>query len=232
MKRYLPFVIIAGVLAGAIGAGAFMFRSAQPTPTPTPEPLQTPVVSQTISPESEAAKSEVLIEEFGDYQCPPCGTLHPEMKKLKGEFGSKIKFVFHHFPLTRIHKNAAIASFAAAAAAEQGKFWEMHNLLYESQEVWSETDSFAPILVNFARQLNLNMEQFERDINDSKVKAVVVTDVQLGEARGVTGTPTLFIDGQLIEGEKLETANLRKEIKKRLEAKSQAGNSASGAPGN
>lgn len=221
MKRYLPFVIIAGVLAGAIAAGAFMFRTSQPTPTPAPEP--TPAVSQTIQPGNETSQNEVLIEEFGDYQCPPCGTLHPEIKKLKGEFGSKIKFVFHHFPLTRIHKNAAIASFAAAAAAEQGKFWEMHNLLYESQEVWSETDNFAPILVNFARQLNLNMEKFELDINDSKVKGAVLTDVQLGEARGVTGTPTLFIDGQLIEGEKLETANLRKEINNRLKAKSQTG---------
>jgi protein-disulfide isomerase len=233
MKRYLPFVIIAGVLAGAIIAGTMMVRTAKTTSTPasTPEPSQTPVVSQTILPGTETSKNEVLIEEFGDYQCPPCGALHPELKKLKGEFGSKIKFVFHHFPLTRIHKNAAIAAFAAAAAAQQGKFMEMHNLLYESQEVWAETDNFAPILVNFARQLGLNMEQFEHDINDSKVKGTVLADVQLGESRGVTGTPTLFIDGQIIEGEKLETANLRKEINNRLKAKSQMANSAPSTPG-
>lgn len=218
MKRYLPFVIIAAVLAFAVGAGAFMFRSAQPKPTPTPEP--TPFVSKTVSPGLQTSKNEVVIEEFGDYQCPPCGALHPEMKKLKGEYGSKIKFIFYHFPLTRIHQHAAITAFAAAAAGQQGKFWEMHNLLYESQEVWRETDNIGPILLNFARQLGLNLEQFERDINDTKVKATVLADVQRGEAMGVTGTPTLFLDGQLMEGDKLETKNLRKEIDARLKAKS------------
>jgi len=220
MKRYLPFVIIAIVFVVAIGAGAFMFRSAQNKLPASPDPLSTPIAGQTMPLDPDVLKGQVVIEEFGDYQCPPCGALHPDLKKLKGDYGSKIKFVFHHFPLTRIHKHAAIASFAAVAAGQQGKFWEMHNLLYESQEVWAETDNFGPILVNFARQLGLNLEQFERDINDVKIKAVVVADVQRGEAMGVTGTPTLFVNGQVIEGDKLTMDFLRQEIDKRLKAKS------------
>lgn len=219
MKRYLPFVIIAGVLAGAVAAGTFMFRTATPTPTPSTTQSATPIVSAPKPSDVAVEPGQVLIEEFGDYQCPPCGALHPDIKKIKGEYGSKIKFVFHHFPLTQIHKHAAIAAFAAAAAGQQGKFQEMHNLLYESQEVWKETDDFAPILVNFARQLGLNPEQFERDINSPKVRSIVLGDVQFGESRGVTGTPTLFIDGELTEGDKLEPKNLRKEIDRHIQLK-------------
>lgn len=219
MKRYLPFVIIALVFLGAIGAGAYMYRSAHLSSSPTPSASSTPV-SQTNSIQPMDYKDQVVLEEFGDYQCPPCGALHPDLKKLKGDYSGKIKFVFHHFPLTRIHQHAAIASFAAVAAGQQGKFWEMHNLLYESQDVWKETDNFAPILVNFARQLSLNLEQFERDINSPKVKSIVLGDVQRGEAMGVTGTPTLFLNGHQIDSEKLTMKYLRQEIDKLLKEKS------------
>lgn len=220
MKRYLPFAIIAFVLAGAIGVGAYMYRSTRSTPAATTSVSPTPIANQTNPTQPTDYKNQVVLEEFGDYQCPPCGALHPDLKKLKGEYGSKIKFVFHHFPLTRIHQHAAIASFAAVAAGQQGKFWEMHNLLYESQEVWKETENFAPILVNFGRQLGLNLEQFEKDINDPKIKSIVLNDVQRGEAMGVTGTPTLFLNGQLIDNDKLTMEYLRQEIDKLLKAKS------------
>ncbi|HQR34486.1 MAG TPA: thioredoxin domain-containing protein [Blastocatellia bacterium] len=220
MKRYLPFAIIALVFAGAVAAGAFMYRSTHPTPSATPALTPTPVASQVALPSPENYKGQVVIEEYGDYQCPPCGALHPDLKKLKGEYGDKVKFVFHHFPLTRIHQHAAIAAFAAVAAGQQGKFWEMHNLLYESQEVWRETDNLAPILVNFAKQLGLNLEQFEKDINDTKVKSIVLTDVQRGEAMGVTGTPTLFINGKVVESDNMTMDYLHKEINKLIQAKS------------
>ncbi len=220
MKRFLPFAIIAFVLAGAIGAGAYMYRSTRSTPSAMPTVSPTPIANQTNPTQPTDYKNQVVLEEFGDYQCPPCGALHPDLKKLKGEYGTRIKFVFHQFPLTRIHQHAAIASFAAVAAGQQGKFWEMHNLLYESQDVWKETENFAPILVNFARQLGLNLEQFEKDINDPRVKSIVLNDVQRGEAMGVTGTPTLFLNGQLIDSDKLTMEYLRQEIDKLLKAKS------------
>jgi len=212
MKRYLPFVIIAGVLAAAIGAGALLFRSTQPQPSTTSLPASSPVVSPAVT----TSKSVVTIEEFGDYQCPPCGALHPTVKNLKNEYGDRIRFVFYHYPLTQIHKHALEAAHAAAAAGLQGRFLEMHNLLYESQNAWSEADDLRPIVVNFARQLGLDLERFTRDMDGARVDALVSADVRRANSMGVNATPTLFIDGQLIENEKLTVENLRKEINQRL----------------
>jgi protein-disulfide isomerase len=212
MKRYLPFVIIAAVLAAAIGAGFMMFRSTQPQPSTTSSPAGNPVASPT----AVTPRSVVTIEEFGDYQCPPCGALHPVVKNLKNEYGDRVRFVFYHLPLTQIHKHALEAARAAAAAGLQGKFWEMHNLLYESQSAWSEADDLRPIVVNFARQSGLDVERFVRDMDGARVDAIVSADVRRASAMGVNGTPTVFIDGQLIDNEKLTVENLRKEINQRL----------------
>lgn len=212
MKRYLPFVIIAAVLAAAVGVGALLFRSAQPQPSTTSPPASSPAVSPAVT----TSKSAITIEEFGDYQCPPCGALHPALKKLKSEYGDRIRFVFYHYPLTQIHKHALEAAHAAAAAGLQGKFWEMHNLLYESQNVWSEANDLRPIVVNFARQLGLDVERFTRDMDGVRVDALVSADVRRANLMGVNATPTLFIDGQLIKNEDLTVENLRKEINQRL----------------
>jgi protein-disulfide isomerase len=208
----LPFAIIAAVLAAAIGAGAFLFRSTQPQPSTTPPPAGGP----NASPTAVTPRSVVTIEEFGDYQCPPCGALHPVVKNLKNEYGGRIRLVFYHYPLTQIHKHALEAARAAAAAGLQSKFWEMHNLLYESQNAWSEASDLRPIVVNFARQLGLDVERFTRDMDGARVDALVSADVRRANLMGVNATPTLFIDGQLIENEKLTVENLRKEINQRL----------------
>ena len=214
MKRYLPFAIIAAVLAAAIGAGALMFRSTQPQPSTTSSPAGSPIASPT----AVTPKSVVTIEEFGDYQCPPCGALHPAVKNLKNEYGDRVRFVFYHYPLTQIHKHALEAAHAAAAAGLQGRFLEMHNLLYESQNAWSEASDLRPIVVNFARQLGLDVERFVRDMDGARVDALVSADVRRANSMGVNATPTLFIDGQLIENENLTIENLRKEINQRLGA--------------
>src|SRR5262245_45208748 len=107
MKRYLPFVIIATVLAAAIGAGVLMFRSAQSRPSGSLTPASSPVTTPNV-----ASNGVVTIEEYGDYQCPPCGALHPVLKSLKNEYGNRIRLDFHHYPLTAIHKHALEASYA------------------------------------------------------------------------------------------------------------------------
>jgi protein-disulfide isomerase len=145
MKRYLPFVIIAAVLVAAVGAGFLMFRSSQPQPPAAP----TPAGDSRATSDGPASKGVVTIDEYGDYQCPPCGGLHPILKTLKGEYGGRIQIAFHHFPLTQLHPHALEASYAAAAAGLQGKFWEMHNLLYENQPLWSQIGDFRPILLDF-----------------------------------------------------------------------------------
>ncbi len=210
MKRYLPFVIIAAVLVVALGAGFLMFRSSQPQTVPLPNQ------SPHASPVAVAPKASVTLEEFGDYQCPPCGGLNPELKKLKSEYGNRIKFIFHHFPLSQIHKHALDASRAAAAAGLQGRFWEMHDLLYQNQATWSEANDLRPIVVNFARQLGLNVDRFVRDMDGEQVNSVISNDVILGQSLNVTGTPTLFVDGQMIQMEDSTPDKLRKTIDQRL----------------
>ncbi len=216
MKRYLPFVIIAAVLTVAIGAGIWMFRSAQPQPQPSVASVtQAPANSPAATPDAATSpRAYVTIEEFGDYQCPPCGGLHPTLKTLKDEYGNRIRFVFRHFPLTQIHKHALEASYAAAAAGLQGKFWEMHDLLYDNQNVWSEVGDFRPVAINFALKIGLDRERFMRDMDGLKVMALVSEDTQRANSVGVNSTPTVFIDGRLIEN--LTAENLRKEINQRL----------------
>jgi protein-disulfide isomerase len=212
MKRYLPFVIIAAVLVAAVGAGFLMFRSSQPKPPAT----STPAAPGTLAPNALASKGVVTIDEYGDYQCPPCGALHLVLKILKGEYGGRIQIAFHHFPIIQRHNHALEASYAAAAAGLQGKFWEMHNVLYENQSVWSEIGDFRPILINFARQIGLDVPRFTRDMDGLQVVTIVSEDTQRASALGVNATPTVFINGQLIPNENLTVEGLRKEINQRL----------------
>jgi len=215
MKRYLPFVIIGAVLVIAVVAGAMMFRSAQPqtqTPSPTPALASSPKAPPAVT----SAKGVVTIEEFGDYQCPPCGYLHPILKKIKGEFGPSVRFIFYHYPLSQVHKNALDAAHAAVAAGQQGKFWEMHNLLHESQKEWAEGSDLHPVAVGFASQLGLDVARFVRDMDSAQVDAVVTADVQRANSRGVNATPTIFIDGQMMENEKLTVENMRQQISQKL----------------
>jgi protein-disulfide isomerase len=207
MKSYLPFVIIAAVLAAAVGGGFLMFRSSQPQSPTTPMPT---------GGSGATSKGVVKIDEYGDYQCPPCGALHPIIKTLKGEYGDRIQFAFHHFPLTQIHSHALDASYAAAAAGLQGKFWEMHNLLYEKQSEWSEVGDFRPIVLEYARKIGLDLPRFTRDIDGIQVVTVIQEDMQRGALLGVSGTPTVFINGQLIHSDNFSTEGLRKEINRRL----------------
>lgn len=212
MKRYLPFVIIAAVLVAAVGVGFLMFRSSQ-TQAPA---TQTPASDSRATSNGLASKGVVTIDEYGDYQCPPCGLLHPVLKTLKGEYGGRIQIAFHHFPLTQLHNHALEASYAAAAAGLQGKFWEMHNILYENQSVWSQVGDFRPIVINFARQIGLDVPRFTRDMDGLQVVTIVSEDTRRATALGVNSTPTIFINDQLISNENLTVEGLRKEINQRL----------------
>jgi protein-disulfide isomerase len=206
MKRYLPFVIIAAVLVAAVGAGVLMFRSSRSQTPPTPTPAGGSVATSNV----------VTIDEYGDYQCPPCGSLHPILKTLKREYGNRLQIAFHHFPLTQLHNHALEAAYAAAAAGLQGKFWEMHNLLYDNQSGWSQVGDFRPIVIDFARQIGLDVPRFTRDMDGLQVVTVVSEDTQRGNLLGVNSTPTIFMNGQMIASENLTIDGLRKEINKRL----------------
>lgn len=214
MKRYLPFIIIAVAVAGSLAAGFWFYKSQ------APEESTVKLTGDPFPKEYDnGSKGVVVVEEFGDYQCPPCGAMHPDLKKIKADYGDRIRFIFRHFPLSQIHPNARAAANAAIAAGKQGKFWEMHNLLYENQAVWAEAPDLTPIAVNFARQLGLNTTQFAQEMNGTAVSAEVYGDYQRGISMGVTGTPTIFLNGQQLTNEQMTPDKIRKEIDRRLEGR-------------
>ena len=236
MKRFLPFVIIAVVLMAAVVAAWILFRKKSAgaetanvltaTDNSTPEPANGAASTQTSSKSDEAitkpnvkVSSPVLLEEYGDYQCPPCGMLYPELKKIEGEYGDQLRIVFHQFPLTKIHKNALAAARAAEAARDQNKFWEMHDRLYRNQKEWADNADPWPMFISYAQQLGLNIDRFNRDINSVEVDQRINADIKRGNSHGVTGTPTVFIEGQQLLYEATTPDGLRRGINLMLKAK-------------
>ncbi|PQA56880.1 DsbA family protein [Siphonobacter curvatus] len=141
------------------------------------------------------ADANLVIVEYGDYQCPYCGAAYPVLKELMREFGDQIKFVFRNFPLSEIHPFARPAALVAEAAALQGKFWEMHDAIYENQSSLS-TD----FLFELADQLGLDPTQLQSDLKQDSVEERVDADFESGMRSGVNGTPSFFVNGQKFNG--------------------------------
>jgi len=205
MQKYRPFLIIALVLAIAIIGAMLLLRSSWKqsldVPTPTPQ-----AVSKT---QAIPAQVVVTLEEFGDYQCPPCGELHPTLKQLKQESGPNLNFVFRNLPLTTIHKNSLVAAQAAEAARMQNRFWEMHDLLYREQAVWAKTQDVQSLFNSYAGMIGLDLERFKKDVGGEEVKAKVESDRKRGEALGVKNTPTIFLNNQSLPPTSLNPTALR-----------------------
>jgi protein-disulfide isomerase len=145
---------------------------------------------------ARGAAGAVSILEYGDYECPYSRAAYRSIEQIEAELGQGIRFAFRHFPLIEIHPHALAASIAAEAAARQGRFWEMHDVLFHRQKSLEDDD-----LRQYANELGLDLAQFDRDRSDEAVLARIERDVRSGLASGqVLGTPTLFIDGALHRG--------------------------------
>jgi protein-disulfide isomerase len=235
MKRNLPFIIIALVLLVALAGGAYLLRSpggaqgvAQPNAnkgaaasSPSPTTPGKPANGAEPAHLRGEASAPVLIEEFGDFQCPPCGALYPLMKKIEGEFGTRVRVVFREFPLPKIHKNALDAARAAEAAGLQGHFWEMHDLLYERQGNWNVMPDARPVFQEFARELKLDVDRFTTDMDTLQVNSRIQADMSRGESLGVKGTPTVFINGSELTPTDMTLEGLRAAINAAPKGKSQ-----------
>jgi len=142
-----------------------------------------------------SSDASLVIVEYGDYQCPYCGAAYPVLKELMKEFGDQIRFVFRNFPLSEMHQYARTAALTAEAAALQGKFWEMHDAIYENQ---AHLDDSLPL--KLAEKLGLNIPQFKADIHKKELAEKVDTDFESGIISGVNGTPSFFINGNKFNG--------------------------------
>jgi protein-disulfide isomerase len=141
------------------------------------------------------ADAPITLVEYGDYQCPFCGAAYPVVKRLQKTLGKRLRFVFRNFPLTQAHPYAMVAAEAAEAAALQGKFWEMHDLLFE-QQTFLEPD----IIPLWAKKIGLDLEEFGNEIKQGVVGKRVKEDRQSGIRSGVNGTPTFYINGIRYDG--------------------------------
>jgi protein-disulfide isomerase len=137
------------------------------------------------------AHAVIELVEYGDYQCPHCGAAYPIIKAIQRKMGNKLKFVFRNFPLAESHPDAMHAAIASEAASAQGKFWEMHDMLFEHQH--NLTDG---ALLRYAQQLGLDADQFKTEFEKPATTQRVDAGLESGLRSGVNGTPSFFINGK------------------------------------
>lgn len=142
--------------------------------------------------------ARVTIVEYSDFQCPACAQYYPIVKALADEFDQQIAIVYRHFPLITIHPFADLAARSTEAAAAQGKFWEMHDMLFENQTEWTSS-SPRDTIRGYAESLGLDVVQFEADLESDAVKDKVRGDLLSGQRARVNATPTFFVNGEKLE---------------------------------
>jgi len=146
-----------------------------------------------------AKDGPITITEFSDYQCPFCARAEPIIKEALDAYPAQAKFVYKNFPLTSIHPNAMGAAQAAIAARMQGKFWEMHELLFKNQRALQPEK-----LSGYAKQLGLDVAKFESDMKSDAVKKEIQADMRMAQNVGVRGTPTIFVNGKLLRNRSIQ----------------------------
>jgi protein-disulfide isomerase len=155
--------------------------------------LKVPVSSEDHAQGPEDAP--VTLMEYGDYECPHCGRAFSIIQRVQKHFGSKLRFVFRNFPLSEMHPNAESAAEVVEFAGSEGKFWEMHDLIFENQESLG-----GPLYAELAQRLHLSKDDLKNALETSEFRARVQADFSSGVRSGVNGTPTFFINGHRHDG--------------------------------
>lgn len=153
----------------------------------------------------------VTLEEFGDFQCPPCADLAPVLTKIEHDYGAKLRVIFREHPLT-MHAHADLAARVAEAAGKQNRFWEMHDLLYRFQLLWSKAPEVEAIFNKYALSLGLEIERFKSDVASEEVKARILADQQRANSLGITSTPSLLLNNTLLPPASVNEPGLRAAI--------------------
>lgn len=186
------FFSILLIVIALIGGTIFFTKSKNNT---------TPSVSNTSPTNLTTGKGTtgVTLVEYGDFQCPVCGSFFPIVQQVKEKYGDQITFQFRNFPLSEIHPNAVIAARAALAADKQGKFWEFHDLLYTNQTTWSSSKTPETVFESYAEELRLDITKFKADLASPETNAAVQADRAEAQRLGFTGTPTFVLDGKKLD---------------------------------
>jgi protein-disulfide isomerase len=180
-------------------AGAFLLGGSPEKNNEPQKPVDKNLLVRSDSNVKGAKTGKVTVVEFGDFQCPACGAAHPVVKQISEEYKEDVTFVFRHFPLS-FHKNAIKAALAAEAAGAQGKFFEMHDLIFDNQSEWSESNDAEELFQKYAEELSLDMEKYQADFKNKTGESKINKDRADGNAAGVSSTPTFFINGKIRPG--------------------------------
>lgn len=220
-----PLIIIGVALVGVLVLVWFLMNRKPNAPTananrpansasanPANAPLGAQPPNQIGSP-----TATVTIEEFADFQCGACASVHPIMKEIVSQYGSRVRFVFRNYPLQiPAHDKAYDAAVATEAAGRQGRFWDMQHLLFTNQQAWTSNPEYRKIWEGYAQQLGLNVEQFKNDMAGLETKGRVNADMQRGRALSVASTPTVYVNGASIPFPEMNAESLRKIVDDQL----------------
>ncbi|MFZ1324066.1 MAG: thioredoxin domain-containing protein [Candidatus Saccharimonadales bacterium] len=179
-----------GIVLGIILAAVGFWYLTKPAPESTAEPTN----------HVKEGSSGVVFIEYGDFQCSACAAYHPILQEVKARYKGIVTFQFRHFPLEALHKNARAGSRAAEAAAAQGKFWEMHDYLFENQTAWQDASDPQSLFEGYAQAIDIaDIEKFKTDYRSSEINALINADLEAGRALNIQSTPSFVLDGKKLE---------------------------------
>ena len=211
----LVVVALAVILGLALGSSA----SDEPTAAkPAPETVaSTPVMRADTHKLDVAADGKVTLVEFLDFECEACAAVYPLIEQLRQEYAGRMTFAIRYFPLPG-HRNGKIAAQAVEAASKQGKLEPMYKRMYETQKEWGESeDSKKDVFIGYAEDLGLDMTKFRADLESPATIARIEKDMQDGANLGVVSTPTLFLNGEMMNPQSAE--QLRSDIESAFTAR-------------
>ena len=228
MKGSLPFAIIGGVFLCAVGAGSLLFNvkkqrlaaaSANAAGAAAKLSMSSKVGADPPHVRGPTAAT-VTLEEFGDFQCQPCGDLSPVLEKLEQDYSDRLWVIFRQFPLA-MHKYALEAARASEAAGRQDRFWEMHDLLYHNRFIWPHVPDIRNAFNDYAKSLGLDVERFKKDMDSEQVNARIAADQLRGKSLGVDRTPVLFINNRPVPFASLNPPGLHSAIDEALKGQAE-----------
>ena len=193
---------IGGIIVVVLAVGYWVFGTG---PSDSSDTSNTTVdQSLLIKPDSYQSKKsgpfsyKANLVEFADYECPACGAMYPVLKQLLNQYPGELNLIYRNFPIPG-HLNEMPAALAAEAAGRQGKFWEMHDLIFESQQKWVDLQDPTSYFASIAQSLGLDMVKFGKDLADPTLKQRITDDAADADKLGVTGTPTMFLNGKKLD---------------------------------
>ena len=217
MKRFLPFGIVLGVFLVAVATGALLFHFRR-APTPPPSSASTGKPGATPAHIRGPANAPVALEEFGDFECMPCFILWPVLQNIKKDYGDRISITFRQHPLVN-HRHARDAARASEAAGLQGRFWEMHDSLYQNRSVWVRALDVRGYFSTYATYLGLDVARFKKDMDSEEVNRRIAQDEERGASLKIDRTPVILVNGEQLPFSSDPDKDIRSAIDKALAAK-------------